>query len=173
MDAQPSVCMLFTNRSELKSCKDKDMVNFYSDKTGCRRKLLLKSIGDMHTTPSPRNMCCDKCARSNPYLHLRFFDPAKVPRKDKSSKVRTLPNDVVTEVRNKLMEACSTIFTQRIGMRALVLDVVCPASCVNDICNKANFINSKEDLGVIAGLRAKFAENFFNVFMEVINTMYM
>ena len=169
-NGRPAQCMLFTNRSELKSCKDKDMVNFYSDKTGCRRKLLLKSIGDMHTTPSPCNMCCDKCARSNPYPHLRFFDPAKVPRKEKSSKVRTLPNDVVTEVRNKLMEACSTIFRQRIGMRALALDVVCPASCVNDICNKANFINSREDLGVIAGLRAKFAEKFFNVFMEVINT---
>ena len=116
-------------------------------------------------------MCCDTCTHSNPYPHFRFFDPIKLPRKEKPTQVRSVSDDVVAEVRNKLMEARLTIFRKSIGMRALGLDVVCPVSCIDEICNKANFINSVADLGFIAGLRLKFAESFFNVIVEVVQNM--
>lgn len=169
-NGHPAQCVLFSNRSELKSCKDKNMVNFYSDKAKCRRKILLESVGDTQGISTPRNMCCDTCTHSNPYPHLKFFDPVKLPRKEKPNKVRSLSDDAIAEVRNKLMEARITIFRQSIGMRALGLGVVCPVSCIDEICNKANFINSVADLGLIAGLRLKFAERFFNIIVEVVQT---
>ena len=168
----PAQCVLFTNRSEVKSCKDEHMVNFCSAKMGCRRKMLLESIGDHQKISTPPNMCCDKCTRSSPYTHLRFIDPIKAPRKIKPTQVRKLSDGVVAEVRNKLMETRSTIFRQSIGMRALGLDIVCPMSCIDEICNKANFIKSVDDLNVIAGLRVKFAEKFFSVFIDIINTCH-
>ena len=45
-NGHPAQCMLFTNSSELKSCKVNNMVNFYLDKTRCMKKLLLESVGD-------------------------------------------------------------------------------------------------------------------------------
>ena len=138
-NGHPAQCVLFTNRSE--SCKDVHMLNFCSDKMGCRRKMLLESISDHQKISTPSNMCCDKCTRCSPYPHLRFIDPIKAPRKIKPVAVRQLSEGIVAEVHNKLMETRSTIFRQSIGMQALRLDVVFPMSCVDEICKKANFIS--------------------------------
>ena len=107
------------------------------------------------------------CTRSSPYPHLRFIDPVKVPPKVKPVEVSEMSEGVVAEVRNKLMEAHLNIFRQSIGMQALRLDVACPMSYIDEICKKANFIKSMDDLSIIAGLRVKFAEKFFKYSLKL------
>ena len=114
-------------------------------------------------------MCCDVCAHSRPYPHLKFIDHIKQPPKRRQQPVRELPEGILTEVRNSLMEARLAMFSQSMGMRALSLNAVCPMSCIDEICKKANIIKSVDDLNVIAGLRVKFAEKFKKKFIEIIN----
>ena len=169
-NGHPAECVLFTNRSEIKSNKDVNMINFCSDKKSCRRRILLESIGDHQSISTPRNMCCDVCTHSRPYPHLKFIDPIKQPPKRKQRPIREVPEGILTEVHNRLREAQLAMFSQSMGMRALSLNAVCPISCIDEICKKANIIKSMDDLNVIAGLRVKFAEKFFKIFIEIINT---
>ena len=109
-------------------------------------------------------MCYDVCAHSRPYPHLKFVDPIK------QQPIRELPEGILTEVRNRLMEARLAMFSQSMGMRALSLSAICPMSCIDEIYKKANIIKSVDDLNVIAGLRVEFAEKYFKIFIEIMNT---
>ena len=164
------MCLLFTNRTEAKSCKDEKMVSFSSSTRTCRRRLLLKSLGsdeDIHTVAK---LCCDICTHNCfPYSHFQFLEPHKTQRKQKPKEIRKVEKDVLDSLKNALLAERKAIVKGSIGLRAIGIEVACPLSCIESICAQANMISSAQDIKAISCIRSVFVERFFRAFSRVLS----
>ena len=57
---------------------------------------------------------------------------------------------------------------ESIGLQVIDIEVACPLSCIESICDQANVISSAEDIKAISCIRSVFVERFFCVFNHII-----
>ena len=122
-------CVLFYN-SKQKNYKD-DALRSYCDaknKENCRRRQLLVALGDLDSyVEVDQAVCCDRCTNGNiPYTHLRkLVQRGKKPSKPKPKPLREFADDVLDELKRKLIEEREKQISHKIGLQALGPQVVC------------------------------------------------
>ena len=159
-DGNPSSSVIFSNRADLKSCKDTTLSEVISQKENCRRVVLLRGLGD--ETRHSSTLCCDNCGHI-PVPTLRFFRPVKATRKSKPKPIRNLSEDEVQVLRGRLLSERKAIIHSNSAFMALGGALVCPIACIDVICKRANYIKDFSDISNIPGIRTQFAEKFFSV----------
>ena len=131
---------------------------------------MIRGMGSSESIPTSRSFCCDICTAGKlPYSHLGFLKPLKAKCKQRPVQVRSVSSTLSTEVRKRLMTERLSIVNGKVGFRTLGINMVCPVSCVDDVCSKLNFIWSVDDLRSIPGLRPVFADAFYTIIMETMH----
>lgn len=123
--------VLLTNKSEIKSCTDSSLVDFVSLKENCRRKTLLKGLNSNEVI-TPNSNCCDICG--TPPHNLTFINPIKAKRVPTTKAVRTVPKQAVEILKQRLLAERKHIICQSGPLKALGGVLICPISCIDEIC---------------------------------------
>ena len=119
--------ILLTNKSELKGCKDRCLVNFVSLKESCRRATLLKELGSTEII-QPSQLCCDLC-HSLPST-LTFLNPIKAKRVTRAKAVRKVSESTIEVLKRRLLAELSakTLFVEVVLAEFLVVSCFVPCT---------------------------------------------
>lgn len=103
-NGNPSMCLLFSNRTETKSCKDEKLISFTTSTKTCRRRILLKSLGSDEHIHTNSKLRCDICTHNHfPYSRFEFLHPHKIQWKPKPQDIRSVEKDVLDSLKNALL----------------------------------------------------------------------
>ena len=127
--------------------------------------VLLKGLGNETHYSSP--LCCDNCGHT-PVPTLRFFQPVKASRKQKPKAIRKLSDNEIKIMIDRLLSERKDIIRNNSAFVALGGALVCPVACIDEICQRANFIKDISDITNISGMRSQFAEKLFNIVKDTL-----
>lgn len=136
----------------------------------CRRHYLLELLGSpiKDTENIDPVKCCDNCSRVIPYHQLaHILSKVKVTRKKKRCKIRVIADSLSEALEERLKEERHRILQTSIGYQFLGEEIVCPLKSIQDLCKHATWIQSIDDVLSIGGVRQEFAENFYNILLDV------
>ena len=159
--------MILTNKSEVKSCKDTALLKLISSKENCRRKLLLEGLSSDESLTTQIAHCCDACG-DLPTPNLKFIRPIRARRNRKPKAVRQVPEQTMILVKNRLQVERKHLIHGSGKIKAFGGAMICPFACIEEICNRVNYIKGLQDISNISGLRDKFARVFFNVVKNIL-----
>ena len=77
-------------------------------------------------------------------------------------------DELMQELEVKLQGERDSIIAEKPSFRILGPQYVCCNSVIKDICRKACYINSLNDLSFVTLLRPEYRSRFFNVIMETV-----
>lgn len=177
-DGSPSVCHLLVNARQVKNSKDQSVKDFcgFEDKENCRRRFLLRHLGDESGCVSNLSRCCDHC---NP-LGVPDPDLKKVLEKGKRKRrkqhvckiVRTVDKQDVENVKSELLAERKKIVESSVGQRMLGEDGICHERIIDAICEHVKYISSVDDLKHIRGLRPHLFQPFFDTIIRTLHTSH-
>lgn len=160
------MCALYYN-SKQKNYKD-DVLRSYCDpknKENCRRRQLLVALGDHSRVEVDQAVCCDRCTNGNvPYVCLRkLVQKGKKASQPKPKPLQEFTDDVLEELKKKLIEEREKQISRSIGLQALGSHEVCNSRTIAEVCKRAPYVESPKDLSSISGLRPQFYEPMYNI----------
>ena len=135
----------------------------------CRRKELIASLGSeevLATNPA----CCDVCTGGKiPTLRLDVLAASHSKRTYKAKPVRDIDRDMEQTLKEALLKEREKILEESVGLRILGRSFVFSEATVKDLCVKAKYIQSKEDLRNLLSLRPEYHDRVFNILWSVIS----
>ena len=145
------------------------MKSFCVGKENCRRQHLLRALGDTEQLQQDRHKCCCHCTpKGVPYPKLAvMIKKVTCKRKRKEPPPITLSKKELEELRKKLLKERDTAVAESIGLRMLGSEVVCSSSVISEICQQAPYIQRKQDMSKISGLRPQLYERMFNIVISM------
>lgn len=165
-DGNPACAVLLTNKAEVKACKDKALIEVVVSKENCRRKILLKGLNSEEILPHVTH-CCDACGHQ-PIQDLSFIVPIRSKRTPKVKPVRKVPDQTIEILKRRLLAERQHMIDGCGQVKALGGVLICPMSCVIEVCKRVDYIKELDDILNIPGLRTQFATRFFDIFTEVL-----
>lgn len=157
--------VLVTNKAEIKSCKDRTLTEMVETKENCRRRALLSGLSSTEAIPAVQP-CCDACG-DLPIQALKFIRPIRAKRTPKKKPVRKASEQTIKILRNRLKVERKHIIHDSGKLKALGGAMICPIACIDEICNRMDYINSLDDILSIPGLRTQFVSRFFEVVKNI------
>ena len=89
--------------------------------------------------------------------------------KPKAKYLREFTDDVLDELKKRLIEEGEKQISRSIGLQALGSQEVCNLHTIVEVCKRAPYyVGSPRDLSSVSGLRPQFYEPIYNSFVECI-----
>ena len=141
-DGSPSVCHLIVNARQVKNAKDESIKEYcsFEDKENCRRRFLLRKLGDESGIVSDPARCCDRCSPHKiPFLDLKpVLEKGRRKRKKQhpSTIVRHLTKEKLEKVKSNLLNERIRIAGSSVGQGMLGEDGICHEHTIDKICER-------------------------------------
>ena len=181
-DGCTSVSHLIVNTRQVKNSSDVavksyctigDKKNNKENSGVCRRKFLLRHLGDnSHLCLDPIT-CCDQCTRDFPYMDLKSLVlKGKRKRKQKHPHThgRCLDQETIKEIRFNLLSERKKLLQSSEGLQMLGEQGYCHTSVIDEICKRCTHIDSIDDLKDIRGLRPHLFQPFYDIVMRTLKS---
>lgn len=154
---------ILTDTREVKQVKDKDLAEFITSKENCRRRILIKALGSVEDLPhiSLEN-CCDVCSPRTSGIFRRI----SVKRRPKPHVVRIVTGAQQEGLKKALELERDRIIGSDLGYRSLGKELVLPSGCISEICKRAQYIQSHDDILSVFGLRRELSDRLYNTFIS-------
>lgn len=163
--------LLYTSR-QVKKIKDPSLNRFCGDacKENCRRQQLLVSLGSKESIQG-NAACCDVCTGGRvPSARLDVLVPPSLKRARKSKPVRDVNKNMEQMLREGLLKENDKILEECPGLRMLGGNFIFSDAVIEELCLKAPFIESKDDLNGVLLLRPEHHERVFNVIWHIVSS---
>lgn len=169
-DGSPSVAHILTDNREVKQVKDKDLVTFITSKENCRRRILLDALGSVEDVPhGSLEKCCDVCSPRTS-LSNGIFRRISAKRQPKPHVVRIVTKAQQEGLKKALELERDRITGSDLGYRSLGKELVVPSGCIAEICKRAQYIQSHDDMLSVLGLRRELSDRIYNTFVSFFST---
>ena len=138
----------------------------------CLRRYLLKELGSDEAELPNAALCCSNCSQGDiPYSQISdLLKRNKQTRTKKRQPLREINQSLKNDLEKKLKDERCKIKGEVEGFHFLGDEIICPEKSIHEICQKATWIESKEDLKLTHGVRPEFVERFYNVVVDVTST---
>ena len=165
----PARAHLLYTCTQKPSVEEVHLKSFACGTENCRRKELIASLGSeevLATNPA----CCDVCTGGKiPTLRLDVLAASHSKRTYKAKPVRDIDRDMEQTLKEALLKEREKILEESVGLRILGRSFVFSEATVKDLCVKAKYIKSKEDLGNLLSLRPEYHDRVFNIVWSVVS----
>ena len=155
-----SHALLLYTKHEQDKCTDQELKDLISLQENCRRKQLLRGLGSSERNRQGNCRSFDSCSSKVP-AEVDFLKPTPAKRRKRDTTRTDLSKELKEDLKERLKAERAVIVQEEPGCRMLGVELVCPASSINDICDKATQIHTLQDLSSIYGLRPQFYPRFF------------
>ena len=137
----------------------------------CLRRYLLNELGsnDSEVELPDAALCCSNCSKGE-IPHSQISDVLKRNKQTRAKKgqpLREINHSLKHELERRLKDERCKIKGEIEGFRFLGDEVICPENSIQEMCQKATWIECKEDLRSTHGVRPEFVERFYNVVVDV------
>ena len=135
----------------------------------CLRRYLLKELGSDEAELPDAALCCSNCSKGAiPHSQINdLLKKDKQTRKMKRQPLREINDSIKSELEARLKDERCKIKGEVEGYHFLGDEVICPENSIHEICQKATWIECKEDVKSTHGIRPEFVERFYNVVVDV------
>lgn len=156
----PSLAHLFYSSKKL--FKDRYLEQFSRSEGGCRRKILIDSIGGLvEVSDTQHGGCCDVCSVHPHSGRLDLFSVPMINKRKRRRAVREVNKDLLEE---ELKKAREDFMTKHPAYQMVGIDFICPTSTIKKLCEEARFIVSIDDLPI--GIRSELKDVFFRLLLS-------
>ena len=161
---------LLFNPKSLQRTKDQSLQIYCSDKENCKRSILLASVGNARTC-STATQCCDTCTQGKvPYSRVDILSPTQLKRSKRPIAVRDVTSALRDKIKSDLFKEREKVLEEYPSYRMLGSSFICSDSIISELCSKAKFVKSVDDLNNVCGLRPELSLRFFSVMWETISS---
>ena len=129
----------------------------------------MRGLGSSEAITEGGGLCCDVCSSSlklKPPSVVDLLQPMKMTRK-RTVNSRKLSDDLIKDLRERLLVERQVIVSEEPGYKMLGVDLVCPVSIIEEICDRATELKSIENLKSMHGVRPEFYSRFLRVVTDV------
>ena len=184
-DGSTAVSHLVINSRQVKNSKDYavktyctigDKKNNKENNGVCRRRFLLRHLGDDSHICSDPTTCCDQCTCDIPYMDLKSIllkGKRKRTQKHPATSDRCLDKEIIEEIRLNLLLERKKLLQSSEGLQMLGEQGYCHISIIEEICKRCAHIDSVDDLKDIRGLRPHLFQPFYDVVMKTLSLNHL
>ena len=151
---------------------DKEIGEYCKNTQNCLRKSLLKAIGDTAPIESSSTACCSNCPPSQFSLppKLGIIESNSLVLSKKKRRAHWKVTEVLEDtLKNRLIQERKKYVQDHPVFIMIGEKAVCPNCVIDAICKEARFVQSKEDILAILGLRPELQDVFVNVILDVLS----
>lgn len=161
--------LVYTNE-QLKGVKDPFLSRYCTDQENCLRAILLEGIGSKEKGHRD-TACCDRCNWCLiPYARLDMLAPTPPARKKRSVCLREIDSTLKKKLKVELLAERERILQEIPEYQMLGANFLCSKSVIEELCDKAAFIRTKEDLDDIFCLRPELRLRFYNTIWNLVSS---
>ena len=163
--------LLFTTE-QLKRVKDPFLSRFcgVQEKENCRRSIVLQGIGSRERVHLNTG-CCDRCSSSHiPCTRLDILVPTPPPKGRRCVRLREIDAPLKRKLRVGLLAERDRVLQEIPEYQMLGANFVCSEPLIEELCDKAAFIRTKEDMDDMFCLRPELHSRFFDTIWKLVSS---